>query len=108
MIAWEAWLSLAVAGTLLVSLALRLAATDLLALTCLGILVVAQNVTHSKLLPTPNQAVAGFGKRCHGLEQRDRPHLPERVEGPAPPTLGQVDGPGREVDRHLMGETNLP
>jgi di/tricarboxylate transporter len=58
---WEAWLSLAVAGTLLVSLALRLAATDLLAVSCLGILVVAQNVTGSILLPTPEQAVAGFG-----------------------------------------------
>ena len=45
----------------LVSLALRLAATDLLALTCLGILVVAQNVSGSDLLPSPGQAVAGFG-----------------------------------------------
>ena len=61
MLPWEAWLSLAVAGTLLVSLALRLAATDLLALSCLGILVVAQNLTGSNLLPTPEQAVAGFG-----------------------------------------------
>lgn len=58
---WEAWLSLAVAGTLLVSLALRVAATDLLALTCLGILVLAQNLTGSNLLPTPDKAVAGFG-----------------------------------------------
>jgi di/tricarboxylate transporter len=58
---WEAWLSLAVAGTLLVSLALRLAAKDLLALTCLAILVLAQNLTGSNLLPTPEQAVAGFG-----------------------------------------------
>lgn len=61
MIPWEACLSLAVAGTLLVSLALRLAATDLLAITCLGILVVVQNLTHTPLLPTPGQAVAGFG-----------------------------------------------
>ena len=60
---WEAWLSLAVAGTLLVSLALRLAATDLLALTCLGILVVAQNVSGSKWLPTPEEAVSGFGNQ---------------------------------------------
>jgi di/tricarboxylate transporter len=58
---WEAWLSVAVAGTLLVSLALRLAATDLLAVSCLAILVVTQNVTGSALLPTPEQAVAGFG-----------------------------------------------
>jgi di/tricarboxylate transporter len=58
---WEAWLSVAVAGTLLVSLALRLAATDLLAVSCLAILIVTQNVTGSTLLPTPEQAVAGFG-----------------------------------------------
>ena len=62
---WEAWLTLAVAGLLLGSLALRVAATDLLALSCLGILVFAQNVTGSALLPTPDQAVAGFGN--HGL-----------------------------------------
>lgn len=46
---------------LLVSLAMRLAATDLLAITSLAILVVAQNLTGSLLLPTPQQAVAGFG-----------------------------------------------
>ena len=60
---WEAWLTIAVAGTLLVCLALRIAATDLLALFCLGILVVAQNVTDSSLLPTPEQAVLGFGNQ---------------------------------------------
>ena len=60
---WEAWLTLAVAGLLLVSLALRVAATDLLAVTCLGILVFAQNVTGSNLLPTPEEAVAGFGNK---------------------------------------------
>lgn len=60
---WEAWLSLAVALLLLVSLALRLAANDLLAVTCLGILMVAQNVTGTNLLPTPQQAVAGFGNQ---------------------------------------------
>lgn len=60
---WEAWLTLAVAGTLLVCLAMRVAATDLLALFCLGILVVTQNVTDSNLLPTPEQAVAGFGNQ---------------------------------------------
>ena len=58
---WEAWLTLAVAAGLLISLALRLAATDLLALACLGILVFAQNVSGSTRLPTPAQAVAGFG-----------------------------------------------
>ncbi len=60
-IPWEAWLTLAVAGMLLVTLALRVAATDLLAIGCLGILVLVQNLTGSTLLPTPEQAVAGFG-----------------------------------------------
>ena len=60
---WEAWLTLAVAGTLLVSLALRLAAADLLAVTCLGVLIVAQNVMGSSNLPTPAEAVAGFGNK---------------------------------------------
>lgn len=58
---WEAWLTLAVAFSLLISLAMRVAATDLLALACLSILVVVQNVSGSVLLPTPQQAVAGFG-----------------------------------------------
>jgi di/tricarboxylate transporter len=58
---WEAWLTLAVAAALLISLAMRIAATDLLALACLGILVLAQNVSGSNRLPTPAQAVAGFG-----------------------------------------------
>ncbi len=51
------------ACTLLVGLALRVAATDLLALFCLGILVFVQNVTGSELLPKPEQAVAGFGNQ---------------------------------------------
>ncbi len=58
---WESWLTLAVACILLVSLALRVAATDLLAVACLGILVFAQNVSGTALLPTPAEAVAGFG-----------------------------------------------
>ena len=58
---WEAWLSLAVAGTLLVSLAMRLAATELLAISCLGILVVVQDLSGSQLLPTPSEAAASFG-----------------------------------------------
>ncbi len=58
---WEAWLTLAVACTLLISLAMRVAATDLLALTCLAVLVVVQNITGTTLLPTPEQAVSGFG-----------------------------------------------
>ena len=60
---WEAWLTVAVACTLLVSLAMRVAATDLLALACLAILVVVQNVSGSTLLPTPEQAVSGFGNK---------------------------------------------
>ena len=60
---WEAWLTIAVACTLLVGLALRIAATDLLALFCLGILVLIQNITGSNALPTPEQAVAGFGNQ---------------------------------------------
>lgn len=58
---WEAWLTLAVAVALLASLAMRLAATDLLAITCLGVLVIAQNLTGTTLLPSPKAAVSGFG-----------------------------------------------
>ena len=60
---WEAWLSLAVALLLMVSLAMRIAPHDLLALSCLGILMVAQSVTGSTLLPTPEEAVSGFGNQ---------------------------------------------
>jgi len=60
---WEAWLTIAVACALLGSLAMRLAATDLLALSCLAILVVVQNITNSPLLPTPEEAVSGFGNK---------------------------------------------
>ncbi len=60
---WEAWLAIAVALTLLITLALRVAATDLLAIGCLAILVVAQSVTQTTLLPTPEQAFAGFGNQ---------------------------------------------
>jgi di/tricarboxylate transporter len=58
---WEAWLSLGVSGILLVGMALRLAATDLLALVSLAILMLAQNLSGSSLLPSPKEAVAGFG-----------------------------------------------
>ena len=60
---WEAWLCLAVAGLLLVSLSMRLASNDLLAIGCLGILMLAQSISGSSLLPTPQQAVAGFGNQ---------------------------------------------
>jgi len=48
---------------LLASLAMRVAATDLLAIACLGVLIFAQNVTGTALLPTPEEAVAGFGNK---------------------------------------------
>lgn len=60
---WEAWLTLAVAATLLISLALRLAAPDLLALNSLAMLVVAQSLTQSSQLPTPAEAFSGFGNQ---------------------------------------------
>ncbi len=60
---WEAWLAIGVAGTLLISLALRIAATEVLALACLAVLMLAQNVTQSTGLPTPEEAVAGFGNK---------------------------------------------
>ncbi len=58
---WEAWLTLLVAFTLLVTLALRVAATDLLAVACLGILIVVQVVTGTPNLPDVRSAVVGFG-----------------------------------------------
>lgn len=61
---WEAWLSVAVALLLLTSLAARVAAKELLALGCLAILVFAQNLTETANLPTPHQAVSGFGNEA--------------------------------------------
>lgn len=61
---WEAWLTVAVACTLLVGLALRIASTDLLAITCLGVIVLVQNVSGSALLPDAKAAVAGFGNQA--------------------------------------------
>jgi len=58
---WEAWLTLGVAALLLVSLAFRLASTDILAISCLGILIFAQNVTGTSRLPSANDAAGGFG-----------------------------------------------
>lgn len=60
---WEAWLTVTVAAALLVGLALRIAAADLLALACLGILLLAQNLTLSPNLPDTSEAVAGFGNK---------------------------------------------
>lgn len=42
---------------------MRLAAMDLLAMSCLGILVVVQNLTGTPNLPSTSQAVAGFGNQ---------------------------------------------
>jgi len=60
---WQMWLTLAVAAGLLVGLAMRIAATDLLALAALSVLVLAQNLTGTDQLPTPTEAVAGFGNK---------------------------------------------
>ena len=72
---WEAWLTIAVACTLLAGLAVRVAATDLLALFCLGILVLIQNMTGSEALPTPEQAVAGFGNQGGGQNRATKTPL---------------------------------
>jgi len=60
---WEAWLSVAVALLLMVSLTMKIAPHDLLALSCLGILMVVQSVTGTDFLPTPEKAVSGFGNQ---------------------------------------------
>ncbi|MFG0263154.1 MAG: SLC13 family permease [Novipirellula sp. JB048] len=60
---WEAWLTVIVAGSLLVCLAMRVAATDLLALLFLGVVMLAQEISGSPLLPTAEEAVAGFGNK---------------------------------------------
>ena len=58
---WEAWLTISVAFLLLASLAFRVAATDLLAICCLAVLIVVQAVTGTPNLPNPEAAVLGFG-----------------------------------------------
>ncbi|TWU10125.1 SLC13 family permease [Allorhodopirellula heiligendammensis] len=60
---WQMWLTLAVAAGLLLSLAMRVAATDLLALAGLAILVLAQDLSGTAKLPTPADAVSGFGNK---------------------------------------------
>ncbi|MEO1616018.1 MAG: SLC13 family permease [Planctomycetota bacterium] len=60
---WEAWFSLAVAVGLLLTLAMRVAAPDVLAFGFLTLLVVVQEISGSKILPDPAAAVAGFGNR---------------------------------------------
>ncbi|MCG8651637.1 MAG: SLC13 family permease, partial [Pirellulales bacterium] len=56
-------MTVAVAGALLVGLALRIAAADVLALCCLGVLMLAQNLSGSSNLPTAEDAIAGFGNK---------------------------------------------
>ncbi|MCD0461954.1 SLC13 family permease [Roseiconus lacunae] len=58
---WPAVLSLLVAAGLLISLAFRLAPTDVLAMAFLAVLVVVQDLTGTDKLPTPLEAVKGFG-----------------------------------------------
>ncbi len=58
---WEAWLTLLVAFSLLITLALRIAATDLLAIACLGVLILVQVITGTPNLPDVRSAVLGFG-----------------------------------------------
>lgn len=60
---WPMWLTLAVAMGLLLSLAFRVAATDLLVLSSLAILVLVQDLTGNPDLPTPLDAAAGFGNK---------------------------------------------
>jgi di/tricarboxylate transporter len=58
---WEPWFALGVASLLLVGLAFRWASTDLLAIGCLALLVLVQNLTGTTFLPKTDQMVAGFG-----------------------------------------------
>jgi di/tricarboxylate transporter len=60
---WEAYFTIAVTMGLLTSLAFRVAAADLLAMASLTVLVVVQGLTRSENLPTPDEAVAGFGNQ---------------------------------------------
>lgn len=60
---WPMCLTIAVAVWLLVGLTLRIAATDLIALSGLAVLVLAQEISQTKLLPSPSMAVAGFGNQ---------------------------------------------
>ncbi|MEM1226564.1 MAG: SLC13 family permease [Planctomycetota bacterium] len=58
---WEFVLTLVVASGLLIGLTFRLASTELIALSGLAILVLAQDITGSPRLPSPSVAVSGFG-----------------------------------------------
>ena len=58
---WEMWLTLTVAAGLLIGLSLRIAPTELLALGALCILVLAGEMFPTNKLPSPQEAVAGFG-----------------------------------------------
>lgn len=63
MINWESWLTLTVVLGFMLGLAMRIAAAELLALTALAVLVLAQSLTGTLLLPNAEQAVSGFGNQ---------------------------------------------
>ena len=59
--AWEAWFTLAVVMLVLIGLARNLASPAILLFAGLGALMTVQSVTGTQHLPSPAQAVAGFG-----------------------------------------------
>ncbi|MEM9644303.1 MAG: SLC13 family permease [Planctomycetota bacterium] len=58
---WESWLTLVVVLGFMVSLAMRIAAPEMLALTALALLIVAKSLVPDAMLPEIDQAVSGFG-----------------------------------------------
>jgi di/tricarboxylate transporter len=58
---WEAWLVCAIVVWLIVALAKEVAPPDLLALTALTVLLLAQVITGTELLPSTKTAIAEFG-----------------------------------------------
>lgn len=58
---WEPWFAVAVALLLLGGLVFRLAPTELLAVACLALLMLVADLTGSPRLPSPTEAVSGFG-----------------------------------------------
>lgn len=59
--AWEAWFTLAIVTVVLIGLARNLASPAVLLFAALGALMTVQGVTGTQRLPSPAQAVAGFG-----------------------------------------------
>lgn len=58
---WEAWLVCAIVVWLIAALAKEVAPPDLLALTALTVILLAQVITGTKLLPSTKTAIAEFG-----------------------------------------------